>query len=150
MNASLKSLWKSLLSSLAIKSDKEHKEHTVTPLKSIQYVTNRISNRFNSTAAYLELYEPYMLERFCENNEQLKEVIYFRKRLPSQIFYRALKTPLVYTLRSFPLIYFTSLVYICWIQLLSMRSWKVFSRTYSGRLLLKLVYWNKSITIESK
>ena len=38
-----------------------------------QCITNRISNRFNSTAAHLELYETCMPERFCESNEQLKE-----------------------------------------------------------------------------
>ena len=50
-------------------------------LKSIQIFTNRISNMFNSTAAHFELYETCMPERFCENNEQLKEVIYFVKNL---------------------------------------------------------------------
>ena len=34
---------------------------------------------FNSTAAHFELYKTCMAERFCENNEQLKEVIYFLK-----------------------------------------------------------------------
>ena len=35
---------------------------------------NRISNSFNSTAVHLERYETCMLERFCESNDQLKEV----------------------------------------------------------------------------
>ena len=47
----------------------------------MQCVTNRISNRFNSTAAHLELYETSMSEQFCENNEQLKQVINFREDL---------------------------------------------------------------------
>ena len=44
-------------------------------LKNIQCITNRISNRFNSVAADSELYGTCWQERFCENNEQLKEVI---------------------------------------------------------------------------
>ena len=60
-----------------------------------------ISNRFNSTAVHLELYETCLLEYFCESNEQLKEVIYFIKDL----HHRSL-TGLVYTglhfSRSFP------------------------------------------------
>ena len=39
----------------------------------------KISNWFNSTAAHLELYKTCMPEHFCENNEQLKEVINFIK-----------------------------------------------------------------------
>ena len=42
---------------------------------------NRISNSFNSTAVHLERYETCLLERFCESNDQLKEVIYFVKDL---------------------------------------------------------------------
>ena len=47
-------------------------------------------------------------ERFCKDNEQLKKVIYFHKRHPSQIFERAANTPLVYPLRIFSFSYFTS------------------------------------------
>ena len=55
--------------------------HSSSTLKSIQIDTNRISNMLNSTAAHFELYETCMPERFCENNEQLKKVIYFVKDL---------------------------------------------------------------------
>ena len=51
----------------------------VVILKGIQCVTNRISNKFNSTAAHLEICETCMQEGFCESNEQLKEVIHFVK-----------------------------------------------------------------------
>ena len=53
--------------------------HYSSTLKNIQCFTNRISNMFNSTAAHFELYKTCMAECFCENNEQLKEVIYFVK-----------------------------------------------------------------------
>ena len=42
-------------------------------LKGIQCVTNRISSRFNSAAAHLELYETYVPERFCQSNESEKK-----------------------------------------------------------------------------
>ena len=51
------------------------KEHTMLVM------TNRISNKFNSITAHLELYETCLPERFCENNEQLKEVINLIKDL---------------------------------------------------------------------
>ena len=44
-------------------------------LKSIQYVTNRISKGFNFAATHLELYETYMPEDFWLTHVQLKEVI---------------------------------------------------------------------------
>ena len=44
-------------------------------LKSIQYVTNRISKGFNFATTHLELYETYMPEDFWLTHEQLKEVI---------------------------------------------------------------------------
>ena len=39
----------------------------------------------NFTAAHLEVYGTYMPEDFWLTHEQLKEVIYFCKRPPSQI-----------------------------------------------------------------
>ena len=42
--------------------------------------------KYDSTAAHLELYETCMPERCCENNEQLKEVIYFVKDLHHRSF----------------------------------------------------------------
>ena len=53
--------------------------HSSSTLENIQCFINRISNMFNSTAAHFELYKTCMPGRLCENNEQLKEVIYFVK-----------------------------------------------------------------------
>ena len=81
---------------------------------------NRISNRFNSTAVHLELYETCVLVGFCKSNELLTEVIYFVKDLDlwqdskdaTGIHFK--KFPIQFTLHQGQK--------PCWIQLLSMQS----------------------------
>ena len=113
---------------------------------------------------HLELYETCMPERFCENNEQPKESMSSKTSITD--LWQFLKMPLDYTLRSFHSIYFTSRTKTLLNtttedeqyrkfqnfrgkKLTSMNIRRIlFSRTSLGRLLLKLIYWNKLITIK--
>ena len=55
----------------------------------MQCLINRISNRFNSTAAHLELYETFMPERFCENSSFPFNLLSIKDKNPAEYNYRA-------------------------------------------------------------
>ena len=116
-----------------------------------------------------------MMECFCENNEQLKGVIYSQNNFIMDVA-QGCKYASGLNFKNFS-VQFTldQKLNRCWINFLSTHSWQnfktsaekkfssvnkyfqfsweflkykentFFSRTYPGRLLLKSIYWNKSI-----